>query len=88
MSYALLDVLSDDIVVLRHPEYGSCLWAVSTLRRTGARRSCHECFRLLVAGDRVFRPQTNGTNRMDRICPRCIERLRARNASRATEETK
>jgi len=60
-------------VVQLHSIYGIQLWLI-TNTKVRKNHECQMCGRLVVQGlEKMYRPITNGINRMDRICRDCIE---------------
>ena len=45
------------------------VWSIVKLRKSSR---CAECKEPLAVGAMAFRPLTNGNNRMDRLCGRCV----------------
>ena len=74
IEYKLIQVLSPEIVGLYSDEYGKQLWAVANLTKKHKDDRCPICD--LKVGDRAYRPTTNKSNRMKRICIPCIESIK------------
>jgi hypothetical protein len=53
-------------------QYGVQLWSAITLRKS---KACFVCEIVMPRGAPAYRPITNGDNRMDRLCVRCVEHL-------------
>lgn len=70
--YSVERILSDDLVVLRSLEYGSQMWTPCKVRKATLCLLCGEGIEKNVV---VFRPLTNGGNRMERIHPSCLKSL-------------
>lgn len=51
--------------------HGRQVWTACTLRQPVA---CQRCGEALYEGVTAFRPITNATNRMHRVCPPCMRR--------------
>lgn len=58
--------LAEGLVMIR-----SMLWSQTSGIRKAAR--CKKCSRQMKIGEKAYRPLTNGIDRQDRICPKCIE---------------
>ncbi|KKM06115.1 hypothetical protein LCGC14_1747350 [marine sediment metagenome] len=74
INYEVKKILSPEIVGLSSIEYGEQLWAVSNLTKKKIGKGCAICSSEL--GKKAYRPTTNKSNRMDRICIPCIEKLK------------
>lgn len=72
--YKLIKILSPEIVALDSLEYGTQVWAVSNLTKRHKDDNCGIC--TSKVGDKAYRPATNKSNRMIRICISCIEELK------------
>jgi len=70
-SYTLVDRLGK-MPVLEHYLYGPQIWTQITTRKD---HRCAICRIDYGAGDGMFSPVTNATNRMERICPACMRTL-------------
>ncbi|KKK93816.1 hypothetical protein LCGC14_2689070 [marine sediment metagenome] len=71
--YKLTKVLNHEIVVL-DSKYGTQVWAISNLTKRHKDDNCGICS--LKVGNRAYRPTTNKSNRMVRICIQCIDKLK------------
>jgi hypothetical protein len=71
MSYVVKKHLTEDLMVIRHPEYGEKMWGIVKLRKE---TKCAQCKGALAVGARAFSPITNGYNRMHRLCLGCAGR--------------
>lgn len=66
---------------LDHPELGRRMWLCGTLcaqrgRARPAERRCAQCDRVLVVGDKAFRPlMTTYHVRKMRICAPCVDQM-------------
>jgi hypothetical protein len=61
-----------DLAVLYSAAFGTQGWVrVEVTKRIRLTRRCSSCGKRL--GKKAFRPLTNKSNRMDRICEPCIE---------------
>lgn len=69
--YKLVDILADGLVALSS-EYGKQLWCSCKTRKE---HKCQECEQLFSIGSAMYRPITNGYNRMQRLCEDCIRYL-------------
>lgn len=67
--------------VLEHYLYESQIW---TLIKTRKAHKCAICRIEYEAGDGMFRPITNAINRLERICPVCMDKLTGDSDGRAT----
>lgn len=70
--YILVEILSDGLVGLFSDEYGRQLWSECRVRK---QHKCQECGLLFPAGSMMYRPVTNGYNRMQRLCGTCVRHL-------------
>lgn len=70
-SYTLVDRLGK-MPVLEHYLYGPQIWTQITTRKD---HRCAICRIDYKAGDSMFSPIANATNRMERICPACMRTL-------------
>lgn len=61
--------LSDTVYGLT-TDYGRQLWTRVKLRKS---RKCGRCSKELNSGNDAYSPVTNGYNRMERLCPECVE---------------
>ena len=50
--------------------YGLQLWSIQKSRKAAPCRICDDT---IEAGGWSYRPLTNGNNRMDRICVKCVD---------------
>jgi len=69
--YQLRKVFNEGFVGMWSPLYGKQFWTKCKLRKDPW---CAMCETKLKKGDIAFRPQTNGGNRMVRICENCIKK--------------
>ena len=77
--YKLMDILASELVGLYSEKYGKQLWGVVNLTKKHKDDDCAICE--LKVGSKAYRPTTNKSNRMDRICIPCIERLKQKEES-------
>ena len=72
MEYKLTGALNEGVVRLESHQYGTQLWT-----RGRARKDCRcaGCSKNIAKKSDRFAPITNGYNRMERLCIRCVERL-------------
>ncbi len=70
--YTLVQTLSDGLVGLFSERYGRQLWSRCRMRKQHNCRGCKEVF---SSGSQMYRPVTNGYNRMERLCEGCIREL-------------
>jgi hypothetical protein len=66
--YFIKDFLNEDLMCVLNDKYGKQLWAVSKLTCKHKNDKCAVCGE--PVGDIAFRPITNASNRMHRICTR------------------
>lgn len=71
MMYKLVRVLSEGLVGLSS-EYGWQLWVICKVRK---QHECVGCRKSFSAGSKMYRPLTNLSNRMRRLCGFCIRNL-------------
>lgn len=74
IEYELIKILSPEIVVLDSFEYGTQIWVVSNLTKKHKDDNCGIC--TSKVGNKAYRPTTNKSNRMIRICISCIGDLK------------
>ena len=74
MEYKLIQILSPELVALSSNKYGTQLWGVANLTKKHKDDNCAICN--LKVGSKAYRPTTNKSNRMERICIPCIEKLK------------
>lgn len=74
MSYKLVKVLGDEVVVLQYPDkkVGSHIWTTVKIRKAWACVACRQNF---YAGSLMWSPLSSKINRADRMCDRCIRKL-------------
>ena len=70
--YSLVTVLTDGVVGLSSEEFGRQLWHRCSTRKV---QECEMCHWKFGVGSRMYRPITNGYNRMQRLCEDCVDRL-------------
>lgn len=74
--YRILPVAQDmsDSGLMRtmSSKYGPNLWSIGTVR--GRDKQCSTCGTVLPRGSQAYHPITNGLNRGDRICTKCVEK--------------
>jgi hypothetical protein len=65
---------AEGLLLMQHPRYGQQLWTLGRYigRKKRKPKSCAGCGKLLEKKEEVWRPITNVSNRMDRICLTCI----------------
>lgn len=69
--YTLVEIISDaDGLVGLSSEYGRQLWSRCKVRK---QHSCQECEQSFPVGSEMYRPITNGYNRMRRLCENCVQ---------------
>ena len=68
MMYRLIKVLSDGIVGLSS-EFGRQLWCICKMHK---QHECQECGQSFPIGAEMYRPLSNGFNRMRRLCKGCV----------------
>lgn len=73
--YYLVDELGR-LIVLESRGFPPKIWTECTVRKE---HNCIVCDGKIVIGQRAHRPITNGNNRMHRICPDCILKIRGAN---------
>ena len=73
ISYSLITIPGDGLALLFSGEYGRQLWVQCKMRKT---HKCYECDATYPVGTGMYRPMTNGYNRMQRICAQCIQMMR------------
>jgi len=60
--------LSDELIGIIDEKYGKQLWVLIKLRKP---HKCQNCEDNLKIGDYAWRPLTNLSNRMERLCLQC-----------------
>jgi hypothetical protein len=69
--FSTIERPGDGLALITHFRFGQKLWALCKTRS----RKTNEC---VLCGNTVgslsYRPITNGGNRMDRICVKCVEK--------------
>ena len=71
--YKFLTVIvpdTGDLMALEHPKWGRQVWTTARIRKP---RPCAVCGTRLQRRCLVYRPVTNKSNRMERICCSCIK---------------
>ena len=71
--FNILNIMSKDLVVL-DTNYSNQVWSKSNITKKKIGQPCWECRRPI--GKEAYRPTTNKSNRMERICLNCIERAK------------
>jgi len=66
--YQITLIPNDSLLITVHPEYGQQLWSTSRMTKLHNRDRCAICG--AVVGSQAYRPITNKSNRMERICLR------------------
>ncbi len=74
INYEVKQILSPELINLYSLEYGNQMWGVCNLTKKKIGKKCASCKSSLVK--KAYRPITNKSNRMDRICIQCIEELK------------
>ncbi len=69
MVYKVLEHVSEGVKLIQ-TEFGRQLW-VKTNRNLRTPKNCHNCERPLI-GMVAYRPVTNASNRMERLCLQCV----------------
>ena len=67
--YRLSLIPGDGQALLWSQEYGTQLWAECKMRKA---HKCAVCGMAYPVGTKMYRPMTNGYNRMHRICQCCV----------------
>ncbi len=70
MKFNILSIMSEDLVSL-DTDYGTQVWGIANMTKKKIGMPCWECRKPI--GKKAYRPITNKSNRMDRICLKCIE---------------
>lgn len=76
MTYRVLQTLSDGLVLVHHPEFGSRLFSKARIRVGASRttRTCEVCKRPFVRGDSAYAVAGQSSqDRYVRLCTTCIE---------------
>jgi len=73
IGYNLITIPGEGLALLSSEKHGRQLWAQCKTRKT---HKCHECDTTYPVGTEMYRPITNGYNRMQRICAQCIQMMR------------
>lgn len=66
--YMIVKIFNEMMIGTDHPEYGRQLWGLAKLTKKHKGDLCAMCG--LSVGTVAFRPSTNKSNRMKRICVR------------------
>lgn len=72
--YKIVRKIDEGLYLLRHPRWGQQIWELSKLTKKKLKQSCSQCRENLTLYS--YRPLTNGGNRMERICERCLQEQR------------
>jgi len=67
--YTLVSIPGDGLALLSSARYGQQLWVQCKTRKA---HQCRECGLICSAGTVMYRPLTNGYNRMERVCVGCV----------------
>ncbi len=70
-NYSLVNIMSEKMAVLYSTRYGEQIWSLVNLTKKKIGMDCAICSGTLKKTG--YRPITNLGNRMDRICPRCLQ---------------
>ncbi len=71
--FSILNVMSESLVHLNTIE-GNQVWSKSNMTKKKIGKLCWECKEPI--GKEAYRPITNKSNRMERICLNCIEKAK------------
>lgn len=75
-AYTFVELINNRMVRLRHEaerrNQGVQIWTLCQLRKSN---NCSQCGDTLHKNDNAYRPTTNGSNRMERICIPCKRTL-------------
>ena len=69
----VVKMLDDGIAGVEVEKYGRQLWTRCTAKTPRRPKKCQVCEEPVLKGQKVYRPQTNAGNRMDRVHSACLE---------------
>lgn len=69
---SIVKQVNDNLAVLRYVLYNQKYERLCTRSKTRKSATCLGCKREISKGSYAWRPQTNGADRMVRICESCI----------------